>query len=119
MMGPSDLNRIPRWMPERGSEGLRRYARTELGEERIRTVESTLTSSWLSAIRGWFTTRGTARAAVANPARVDGAAVHFDREPHAETDQVSGQASAFPSLAIAFAATPKDVECDELCAPDL
>ncbi len=33
MIGPSDLNRIPRWSPARIPEDLHRYVRTELGGE--------------------------------------------------------------------------------------
>lgn len=35
MIGPSDLNRIPRWSPARIPEDLHRYVRTELGGESL------------------------------------------------------------------------------------
>ena len=103
MIGPTDLNRIPRWTPERQTEELRRYAKVELGGELRAWNLPVARSNPLRGIRLWLSSRlafarPSREAARAGPLRSNRAAVHFlgetqtvsrrSREPGAETPTI-------------------------------
>lgn len=125
MIGPSDLNRIPRWAPERQTEELRRYARFELGGE-IRAWDMPVSGAQpLRGIRLRLSShlsfaRSAREATPAGPLRSNRAAVHFLGEPQA----VSGQsrepsaetAAVFATGALAFCARAHDDCADETLA---
>ncbi len=119
MMGPSDLNRIPRWMPQRIPDSLRRYARSELGEDEVRVRAPTPATTWLASIRDRFTARATVRSAEPKPLGAGLGAVHLAGEMHPRTSPVSGQASSFPSVALALPTPSKDADSDTRCTCEL
>jgi len=87
MIGPSDLNRIPRWTPARQSAELERYARLELGAENLGNRDEDQHAPGLHGIREWLAShvrlaRPTTAESRPEPLRTGLAAVHFEGEAH-------------------------------------
>ncbi len=122
MIGASDLNRLPRWMPERQPGELRRYARSELGGEAFALRVASKPSTSFRGFRAWLAARF--RPAVAEPdARqplgAGIAAVRFSGETVRPTRQTPASAQVLPVSSLVFATPTKASEPDELCDCDL
>ncbi len=128
MIGPCDLNRIPRWTPERSSEDLHRYARLELGGEALGLRTTVRSSQAVRGLRAWLTSRLLPARASADRMPSDSlltavGAVHFDGEMDRQSRMRNARperpAAAFATPAMAFTVPAKDDGSADLCTCDL
>jgi len=120
MIGPSDLNRIPRWTPARLPEDLRRYVRSELGAGDLRTHAARPPAGAFRGLRMWLATRvrparATVSPSLARPLGTGVGAVHFAGEMDHKAPQ---PAPVFATPAMVFSTPAKDAGSDELCTCD-
>jgi hypothetical protein len=121
MIGPSDLNRIPPWMPARLPEDLRRYVRSELGAEDLGTHAAKPPAGAVRGLRVWLATRvrparATAGPSLARPLGTGLGAVHFAGEMDRKAPQ---PVPVFATQAMVFSTPAKAAGSDELgiCDP--
>ena len=119
MIGPSDLNRFRRWMPERTPEDLRRYARSELGVEDLVLPTATRPSHPLQGVRLWLAghVRPVVTVAKRSEPRPLGpriGAVHFSGETDQGPHTVPAQRPA-----VGYATPARESQSGELCTCEL
>lgn len=122
MIGASDLSRLPRWTPARQSDELRRYVKAELGGSAIELGLESPTSSSPHGVRAWLAARirpAFAKPATSEPLRAALGAVHFSGETAQTTRETAPPAALLATSAMAYTATSKCTESDELCTCDV
>ncbi len=122
MIGASDLNRLPRWMPERQSAGLRGYARSELGGEVFPLRVASNPSTSFRGFRAWLAARfrpAVAAPAASPPLRAGIAATHFSGDTVRPARETPTSVQVLPISSMVFAAPTKASDPEELCDCEL